>query len=146
MQGEENVNITIDTDVLSERDHGRIAWSDGYDIHILTEKSRRELDIVDGLKQEKRSILKQELFLQYHSADMTAEELIRNRMNDVPIFDNKTDYYSLNSIETNPGPGIGAWIGIFISLGILGYFLARYSIKRRKEREGYVYYRNHTAE
>lgn len=145
MQGEPSTDLKIDTSVLNERNHEKVAWSDGYSIELLTEKSQYELVQIKKLKEKQRSELTQKLFSNSIESNIAVGEIIQKRMTDIPIFTSKTDYYSLNGIDPVPKPGMGIQIGLFVLLGLIGYLLARYHIKERKGRENYVHNRDHTV-
>lgn len=145
MQGESSSDIKIDTSVLNERNYEKVAWSDGYGMELLTEKSQNELNQINYRKETQRSELKQKLFSGSIEPNITADQIIQKRMADAPIFTSKTDYYSLNGIEPNPKTGIGFQIGLFVLLGLIGYLLARYHIKIRKGKEHNVLNNNHTV-
>jgi len=145
MQDEQAANIKIDTDVLKEKDHANVAWSDQYSIEILTEQSQTALKQINQIKEERRLGLSQQLFMEWKDHDFTAEEIIQNRMEEMPVFTTKADYYSLNIKEKPQEYSTVFLIVFFAFLGLAGYWLARFFKKGRKERENDVHNSNITV-
>lgn len=145
MQDEQVIKIEIDTDVLKEKDHANVAWSDQYSIEILTEKSQKDMKLIDQIKEQERLELSQQLLTEWKNHDFTAAEIIQNRMEEMPIFTTKADYYSLN-IKEKPQEFPTVFLIVFFAfLGVVGYWLAKFHKKRRKERESDVYNSNITV-
>jgi len=139
MEYGQGTELIIDTEVLKEKNYADVAWSDQYDVEILTRKSQLQWEKISQKKNEQRTELSLQLFLESKEQELTVKALIENRMADIPVFTSKADYYSLDIEEKPKEPSPGVWLFFFVILGICGYLLARYSINRRKGRENHVY-------
>lgn len=132
MQEEQNVNIEIDTSVLKEREYANVAWVDHYNIEILTADSQRSIELIQERKEKERTQLKNGILLQDVQGQQDIDELILQRMAEMPLFTTKADYYALNIKAEPKNLSLGFYIGFFTILGMIGYILAKYRTKRKR--------------